>query len=82
MRGQTPNWRGQYSNRGEILRTNAESVPALSVSIGVTLWMLLTFIMAVRQALDYRGFARAFAVCALGWLVHAFVLFGPVLTAF
>ena len=37
---------------------------------GVTsIWMLVAMVVAVRQALDYRSTARAFAVCAVGWLI-------------
>lgn len=42
----------------------------------VTIWMLLTFVMAIRQALDYTSTFRAFAVCILGWLIHGVLLFG------
>jgi hypothetical protein len=44
--------------------------------------MLFTYVVAVRQALDYASTGRALAVCLLGWLIHAVVLFGFVLTAF
>ena len=33
-------------------------------------WMLAAMVIAVRQALDYRGTGRALAVCALGWLIQ------------
>jgi len=36
-----------------------------------SLWMLAGFILAVRQALDYRKTWRAVAVCAVGWLIYA-----------
>lgn len=32
-------------------------------------WMLLTMIVAIRQALDYRSTGRAIAVCVLGWVL-------------
>jgi hypothetical protein len=32
------------------------------------IWMLLAFVIAVRQALDYTGTGRAFAVCLIGWV--------------
>jgi hypothetical protein len=44
-------------------------------------WMLLTFVVAVRQALDYTSTGRAVAVCLLGWLIHGLLLFGFVRTA-
>jgi hypothetical protein len=39
---------------------------ALPVFILTTLWMLVTMVVAVRQALDYRSTARAVGVCAFG----------------
>jgi hypothetical protein len=56
------------------------TVPAFVVS---SIWMLLTMVVAVRQALDYKHTERAVAVCVLGWvlaLTLAVVLgmvFGP-----
>jgi hypothetical protein len=50
--------------------------------LAATLWMLFTYVVAVRQALDYTATGRALAVCLLGWLIHGVVLFGFVLTAF
>jgi hypothetical protein len=38
-------------------------------------WMLITAIIAVRQALDYTSTVRAASVCIPGWLVHMFLLF-------
>lgn len=46
-----------------------------------TIWMLFSFVVAVRQALDYTSTARALAVCLLGWIIHGVVLFGFVMTA-
>src|SRR5436309_10260540 len=39
------------------------TVPAFVIT---TIWMLLSMVVAVRQALDYRSTARAVAVCRLG----------------
>jgi hypothetical protein len=50
--------------------------------LAATLWMLFTYVVAVRQALDYTSTGRALAVCLLGWIIHGVVLFGFVLTAF
>src|SRR4051812_18655392 len=36
------------------------------VFIVVTIWMLVTFVIAIRQALDYTSTGRAIAVCLLG----------------
>ena len=46
-------------------------VPGITaVVFAVTaVWMLMAMILAVRQALDYTSTARAFAVCALGWVL-------------
>lgn len=46
-----------------------------------TVWMLFTFVVAVRQALDYTSTGRAVAVCLLGWIIHGVLLFGFVRTA-
>jgi hypothetical protein len=34
-----------------------------------TLWIIATSVIAARQALDYRGTARAVIVCATAWLI-------------
>jgi hypothetical protein len=47
----------------------------------VTVWMLMSFVVAVRQALDYQTTGRAFAVCLLGWIIHAILFFGFVMVA-
>jgi mono/diheme cytochrome c family protein len=67
---------------GELLRTlGFSAAPALALVFGVlpgltrpvftvtSLWMLVAMVIAVRQALDYRGVLRAVAVCAIGWLL-------------
>lgn len=40
-----------------------------AVFIVTSLWMLAAMVVAVRQALDYASSVRAFAVCALGFLL-------------
>lgn len=80
------------SDMGELLRTIGFAsspglfrvfafVPVLGwiVEFVVWVWMLATFVVAVRQALDYTSTGRAVAVCTIGWLVALGVL---VLTAF
>lgn len=80
---------------GQLLRTTGFSAaPGIFRALGVvpgigwvlflaaTIWMLFTYVVAVRQALDYTTTGRALAVCLLGWLIHGVVLFGFVLTAF
>jgi hypothetical protein len=77
------------SDFGEILRTTGFSAsPGVLMVFGrlpvvggalvaiVGIWMLVTFVIAVRQALDYTSTARALAVCALGWIIHWVVIFG------
>jgi len=60
-------------------------IPALAgpVFVVCTVWMLVSMVVAVRQALDYCGTRRAIAVCAIGFPVYAIglvvsvVLLGP-----
>jgi len=74
---------------GEVLRTTgfSASVGILRVLgvfqairgpvfLVVTIWMLITFVIAIRQALDYTSTGRAVAVCLLGWFIHAILFFG------
>jgi len=83
-----------HADIGEVLRTTGFSaspgvlrifglLPAvgLPIFIGITVWMLITFVVAIRQALDYASSGRALAVCVLGWLIHGLLLFGFVLVA-
>ena len=59
------------------------TIPAFAIS---SVWMLLSMVVAVRQALDYKSTGRAVAVCVLGWtlaIAIAVVLglfFGPTVT--
>jgi hypothetical protein len=46
-----------------------------------TFWMLLSFVVAVRQALDYSSTGRAFLVCLLGWLIQGILFFGFIAVA-
>jgi hypothetical protein len=83
-----------HADIGEVLRTTGFSaspgilrifglIPAVGfpIFIVVTVWMLLTFVVAIRQALDYASSIRALAVCLLGWLIHGLLFFGFVLVA-
>ncbi|MCH6552555.1 MAG: YIP1 family protein [Acidobacteria bacterium] len=67
------------SDVGELLRTIGFSaspgvlfilvvVPGVGplIGLGVLVWMLVAFVVAVRQALDYRSTGRAVAVCLIG----------------
>ena len=79
---------------GQVLRTTGFSaspgllrilgvVPVVGwyIFMGATVWMLFTFVTAIRQALDYDSTSRALAVSLLGWMIHAALLFVFVLTA-
>jgi hypothetical protein len=83
-----------HADFGEVLRTTGFSaspgvlrlfglIPGagLPVFAGITIWMLLTFVVAIRQSLDYASSARALLVCLLGWLVHFLFFFGFVIVA-
>jgi hypothetical protein len=45
------------------------------VNIVVSLWMLATMVVAVRQALDYETTGRAIAVVVIGFLVYLLIAF-------
>lgn len=75
------------ADHGELLRTIGFSsapgmlrvfmlIPPLALPILIlsTLWMFVAMVVAVRQALDYRGTGRALAVCALGFPVYALLM--------
>jgi hypothetical protein len=68
---------------GELLRTIGFSsspglirilgiIPGLTwiVSTVASIWMFITMIIAVRQALDYTSTLRAFGVCAIGGIIY------------
>jgi hypothetical protein len=58
-----------------VLRVLALIPPIAGVVFLVsTLWMMVAMVVAVRQALDYRGTGRAIAVCAIGFPVYAVLL--------
>lgn len=54
---------------GVFLAFAAMSAIAPFVLVGVSIWMVAAAVLAVRQALDYRGTARAIAVCVIAWLL-------------
>ena len=71
------------SDIGELLRTMGfASSPGLLRVFGIVpflgrpvlflilIWMLVTMIIAVRQALDYRSTKRAIAVCVIGFVIY------------
>ncbi len=70
------------SSWGELLRTTgfamapgilsilaAIPVVGLLIAFAVSIWTLVAFVIAVRQALDYTSTWRAVAVCLTGWVV-------------
>jgi hypothetical protein len=79
---------------GELFRTTGFSaVPGIlrvfgfvpivgwPIFVGATVWMLFTFVVAVRHAFDFTTAGRAVLVCLLGWLIHAVLFFGFVMAA-
>jgi hypothetical protein len=76
-----------HTNQGELLRTiGFASSPGLIRLLGLipgltgivfliaSIWMLMTMVVAVRQALDYTSTLRAVGVCIIGWIIQALVL--------
>lgn len=76
-----------HASVGEMMRTLgfAQSPGILRVFIGipglgilllavVSVWMLVTMVVAVRQALDYKSTARALGVCVIGWVISVVLL--------
>jgi len=74
------------ANYGELLRTIGFSsspgvlrvfgiIPMLGnmLNFACGIWMLVTMVIAVRQALDYKSTWRAVAVCLIGFIVQLFV---------
>ena len=72
---------------GELLRTiGFASSPGLIRILGIipglgwisslaaSIWMFMTMIIAVRQALDFKSTARAVGVCAIGGIVYIVTL--------
>jgi hypothetical protein len=75
------------SDTGELLRTiGFSSSPGVIRVIGVipgltglvffiaALWMLAAMVIAVKQALDFTGIARAIVVCLIGWCVQIMIV--------
>jgi Yip1 domain len=76
-----------HADTGELLRTiGFATSPGLLRVVGVVpilgplvivvtaVWTLVTMVIAVRQALDYRSTGRAVGVCLIGWLVQVTIL--------
>jgi hypothetical protein len=79
---------------GQVLRTTGFSAsPGILRVFGVipvvgwpifmasTAWMLATFVVAIRQALDFESTWRALFVSLLGWLIYSVAVFAFVLRA-
>jgi hypothetical protein len=75
-----------HADVGELLRTiGFASSPGLIrafgpvpfigdfVLVAAWLWMLASTVVAVRQALDYKGTLRAILVCLIGWFVYVLI---------
>jgi hypothetical protein len=43
------------------------------VGLAASIWMLVAMVVAVRQALDYRGTGRAVLVCLIGFVVYLLI---------
>jgi len=65
---------GFSSSPGVLLAFGLYEPVAGAVFLLCALWMLACMVVAVRQALDYRGSLRAIAVCAIGFPVYALIL--------
>ena len=72
---------------GELLRTTGfAAAPGIVRFAGIvatdpfpvmlltTVWMLVAFVIAVRQALDFEQTWRAVVVCGLGWIIYGGIL--------
>ena len=72
---------------GELLRTiGFATSPALLRVVGfvpllgplvfvvTAVWTLVTVVVAVRQALDYRSTGRAIGVCVIGWVIQIVIV--------
>ncbi|TAK07512.1 hypothetical protein EPO44_03900 [bacterium] len=72
---------------GQLLRTTGfSSSPGLIRVLGIvpgltgiifsvaSVWMLVTMVIAVKQALDYTSTFRAVGVCLIGWVVQALII--------
>ena len=74
------------ADQGQLLRTlGFASSPGVIRIFGIipgllailnfiaAIWMLITMVIAVRQALDYKGTLRAVIVCVIGWIIFILV---------
>ena len=76
-----------HADWGQLARTTGfATAPGIFRAVGIvpglttvvffvaSVWMLASFVVAVRQALDYTSTWRAVGVCLIGWLVQAVLL--------
>lgn len=81
---------GTQADQGQLLRTMGfAAAPGLIRVLGLipgigeiffpiaAIWMLISTVVAVRQALDYTSTLRAIGVTALGWIAYNVILFLP-----
>jgi hypothetical protein len=40
------------------------------ITVVTQIWILVAFVVAIRQALDYTSTLRALAVCLIGWVIY------------
>jgi hypothetical protein len=85
---------GTEADIGQIMRTTGFSaspgllrvfglIPGIGwiIFAAATVWMLVSFVVAVRQSLDYKSAPRALVVCLIGWAISAAWLVGFVMPA-
>lgn len=64
-----------FAHSPGILRVLGVVPPLREIVFFLTgIWVLVTTVIAVRQALDYHGTLRAVGVCVLGWIVQMVLL--------
>ncbi|MHB9027529.1 MAG: YIP1 family protein [Candidatus Latescibacterota bacterium] len=74
------------ATHGQLLRTiGFSSSPGILRALGIipglyqaslaiaSIWMLITMVIAVRQALDFRSTFRAVGVVLIGWLIYIII---------
>lgn len=44
------------------------------IALIIAIWMLVTMVVAVRQALDYDNTWRAVGVCVVGWIIQLIII--------
>jgi len=51
-------------------------IPGLNwiINLVASIWMLVAMVIAVRQALDYKGTLRAVLVCVIGFIIYMIIM--------